>query len=65
MTFMKSSEMTGAGQPDLLPARMVNEFAYCPRLAYMEWVQGNSPIAPIRWTAGSSIAGLIARPAAW
>lgn len=26
--------------PDLVPARMVNEFAYCPRLAYLEWVQG-------------------------
>jgi CRISPR-associated protein Cas1 len=25
--------------PDLVPARMVNEFAYCPRLFYMEWVQ--------------------------
>ncbi len=24
----------------LLPVRMVNEFAYCPRLAYLEWVQG-------------------------
>lgn len=24
----------------LLPARMVNEFQYCPRLAYLEWVQG-------------------------
>jgi CRISPR-associated endonuclease Cas1/CRISPR-associated protein Cas4 len=23
-----------------LPARMLNEFAYCPRLAYLEWVQG-------------------------
>jgi len=23
----------------LLPARMVNEFQYCPRLAYLEWVQ--------------------------
>src|SRR5882724_7925494 len=23
-----------------LPARMVNEFQYCPRLAYLEWVQG-------------------------
>src|SRR6516164_4524197 len=22
-----------------LPARMVNEFQYCPRLAYLEWVQ--------------------------
>jgi CRISPR-associated protein Cas1 len=26
--------------PDLVPARMLNEFAYCPRLAYLEWVQG-------------------------
>ena len=26
--------------PDLIPARMLNEFAYCPRLAYLEWVQG-------------------------
>ncbi|QDT36035.1 CRISPR-associated endonuclease Cas4g/Cas1g [Stratiformator vulcanicus] len=24
----------------LIPARMLNEFAYCPRLAYLEWVQG-------------------------
>jgi len=24
----------------LLPARMLNEFQYCPRLAYLEWVQG-------------------------
>jgi hypothetical protein len=24
----------------LLPARMLNEFAYCPRLWYIEWVQG-------------------------
>ncbi|MGZ5541017.1 MAG: CRISPR-associated endonuclease Cas4g/Cas1g [Methylobacter sp.] len=23
----------------LLPARMVNEYQYCPRLAYLEWVQ--------------------------
>ena len=25
--------------PDLVPARMVNEFSYCPRLFYLEWVQ--------------------------
>lgn len=25
--------------PDLIPARMLNEFAYCPRLSYLEWVQ--------------------------
>lgn len=30
---------TGSDAP-LLPARMVNEFAYCPRLAYFEWVDG-------------------------
>ncbi len=27
-------------QPDLIPARMLNEYVYCPRLAYMMWVQG-------------------------
>ncbi len=26
--------------PDLIPARMLNEFTYCPRLAYLEWSQG-------------------------
>jgi CRISPR-associated protein Cas1 len=26
--------------PELVPARMVNEFVYCPRLFYLEWVQG-------------------------
>lgn len=26
--------------PELIPARMLSEFAYCPRLAYIEWVQG-------------------------
>lgn len=25
--------------PDLVPARMVNEYAYCPRLFFLEWVQ--------------------------
>lgn len=36
------SEMPPESQnpPELLPARMVNEFVYCPRLAYLEWVQG-------------------------
>ena len=27
--------------PDLVPARMLNEFTYCPRLAWLEWVQGD------------------------
>src|SRR3984885_10737020 len=26
--------------PDSLPARMVNEFVYCPRLFFYEWVEG-------------------------
>ncbi len=30
----------GGWVPDLIPARMLNEFAYCPRLCYIEWVQG-------------------------
>lgn len=25
--------------PELVPARMVNEFSYCPRLFFLEWVQ--------------------------
>jgi len=25
--------------PELIPARMVNEFCYCPRLFHLEWVQ--------------------------
>ncbi|MGI9301661.1 MAG: CRISPR-associated endonuclease Cas4g/Cas1g [Gammaproteobacteria bacterium] len=29
-----------SGDQPLLPARMVNEYEYCPRLAYLEWVQG-------------------------
>ncbi|MGH7162976.1 MAG: CRISPR-associated endonuclease Cas4g/Cas1g [Planctomycetota bacterium] len=35
-----SASPGGADLPDLLPARMLNEFAYCPRLFYLEWVQG-------------------------
>lgn len=26
--------------PELVPVRMLNEYAYCPRLSYLEWVQG-------------------------
>jgi len=29
-----------ASAPELVPARMLNEYTYCPRLCYMEWVQG-------------------------
>ena len=31
--------MSGTELP-LVPARMVNEFAYCPRLFYLEWIHG-------------------------
>jgi CRISPR-associated protein Cas1 len=31
----------GNTAPELVPARMLNEHAYCPRLAYLEWVQGD------------------------
>ncbi len=29
-----------AGDEPLAPARMINEWVYCPRLAYLEWVDG-------------------------
>ena len=32
-------ETIGETQP-LIPVRMLNEYVYCPRLAYMMWVQG-------------------------
>lgn len=35
-----------ASFPELLPARMVNEYVYCPRLSYLMWVQGE-------WAASS------------
>lgn len=39
--------------PELVPARMVNEFVYCPRLFHLEWVQGrfehNTDTAEGRW----------------
>jgi CRISPR-associated protein Cas1 len=34
------AEKTEPSLPDLLPARMVNEFVYCPRLFFYEWVDG-------------------------
>ncbi|MEW6744993.1 MAG: CRISPR-associated endonuclease Cas1 [Planctomycetota bacterium] len=34
------AESTQTEEPDLVPARMLNEYVYCPRLAYLEWVQG-------------------------
>ncbi len=42
-SMQPASPSSASGSPairELLPARMVNEFVYCPRLAYLEWVQG-------------------------
>jgi len=33
----RPTDALGAG-PELVPARMLNEFVYCPRLFYIEWV---------------------------
>jgi CRISPR-associated protein Cas1 len=33
-----ADESSEAGR--LMPVRMLNEFTYCPRLFYLEWVQG-------------------------
>lgn len=38
-----------AETPELVPVRMVNEFVYCPRLCYLEWVQQ-------RWEANDDTA---------
>ena len=41
-TLDPGQTMSTAGEstPDYLPARMLNEFVYCPRLFYYEWVEG-------------------------
>ena len=36
----ESPSAEAQAEPDLIPVRMLNEFSYCPRLAYLEWVQG-------------------------
>lgn len=40
MTMICDDAIRETDVPELIPARMLNEFAYCPRLAYLEWVQG-------------------------
>jgi CRISPR-associated protein Cas1 len=35
-----SLQPAASSLPDYLPARMVNEFVYCPRLFFYEWVEG-------------------------
>ena len=42
---------------DLLPARMVKEFAYCPRLFYLQFVRavGARSEAAARWTGSRGV----------
>lgn len=37
---MNTNATDAPGDLPLLPVRMLNEFSYCPRLGYLEWVQG-------------------------
>jgi len=39
-TLPAHEEIRRAAPPEYLPARMLNEFAYCPRLFFYEWVEG-------------------------
>ncbi len=43
MTRVVDQRARPAPDPDvpLVPARMINAWVYCPRLAYLEWVEGN------------------------
>src|SRR5579875_1218938 len=36
--FRPGGAVTVTEVPDLVPARMLNEYAYCPRLFFLEWV---------------------------
>jgi CRISPR-associated protein Cas1 len=36
---MTQNDVDVVDVPQLLPARMLNEYAYCPRLFFLEWVQ--------------------------
>jgi CRISPR-associated protein Cas1 len=40
MSAEVSSSPESVNAPDQIPARMLNEYAYCPRLYYLEYVQG-------------------------
>lgn len=36
---MNEMENASTTIPDLIPVRMLNEYSYCPRLCYLEWVE--------------------------
>jgi CRISPR-associated protein Cas1 len=43
MSISKLDEsITQPSPPELVPARVLSDHAYCPRLAYLQWVQGDS-----------------------
>lgn len=46
------TSMTRSASLPPIPARMLNEFVYCPRLAHMMWVQGE--FAHNEFTDGAS-----------
>lgn len=48
-----SAPIPDAPVPDLIPARMLNEAAYCPRLFHLEWVQRQ--FAPSADTAAGTV----------
>lgn len=39
--------MTVTELPDLVPARMLNEYVYCPRLFFLEWWIHCGPRTPM------------------
>ena len=60
----EESEQIAGTAPELVPARMLNEYAYCPRLAYLEWVQGEFADS-VDTIEGSLPAGWTALRASW
>ncbi|HLI39909.1 MAG TPA: CRISPR-associated endonuclease Cas1 [Streptosporangiaceae bacterium] len=58
--------MTITEVPELVPARMLNEYAYCPRLFFLEWVDSlwasNADIAEGNWRHQRADAGGGAAP---
>ena len=61
ITPTTESGMSTIALPELVPARMLNEYAYCPRLAYLEWVQGEFEDSVDTVEGRSSTAGWTAR----
>lgn len=39
-TWPREGSAKSTDLPDMIPVRMLNEFTYCPRLGYLEWVDG-------------------------